>query len=99
MHAPARARRHVFALACSLAALAAALPAAAHGPTRQKVTETISIDATPDAVWSRIKDFDALSKWHPAGGGQPGHQRQQRRLGAQPGVEGRRQAGRIARRL
>jgi carbon monoxide dehydrogenase subunit G len=65
MHAPVRTRRRALALACGLAALTA-LPAAAHGPTRQKVTETITIDATPDAVWARIKDFDALAKWHPA---------------------------------
>ena len=38
----------------------------AHGPTRQKVVEKITIDASPDAVWAQIKDFDALAKWHPA---------------------------------
>lgn len=41
-------------------------PAAAHGPTRQKATEKISIDAPADAVWAQIKDFSALAKWHPA---------------------------------
>eukprot|EP01036_Dinobryon_divergens_P009350 gene9350-12506_t len=41
-------------------------PALAHGPTRQKVTEKISIDAPADAVWARIKNFDALKDWHPA---------------------------------
>ena len=40
--------------------------ALAHGPTRQKVVEKISIDAPADAVWAQIKDFDALAKWHPA---------------------------------
>lgn len=44
----------------------AALPAAAHGPTRQKVTEKVTIDATPAAVWARIKNFDSLKDWHPA---------------------------------
>ena len=52
------------ALATGLSA--AALPAAAHGPTRQKVTEKITIDAAPAAVWARIKNFDSLKDWHPA---------------------------------
>jgi carbon monoxide dehydrogenase subunit G len=37
----------------------------AHGPTRQKAVEKITIDAPADAVWAQIKDFDALAKWHP----------------------------------
>lgn len=44
----------------------APLPAAAHGPTRQKVVETVQIDAPADAVWARIRNFDALKDWHPA---------------------------------
>ena len=47
-----------------LAGLAA--PAFAHGPTRQKVIEKISIDAPAAAVWARIRNFDALKDWHPA---------------------------------
>ena len=42
------------------------LHAAAHGPTRQKVTEKITINAPPAAVWARIRNFDALKDWHPA---------------------------------
>lgn len=38
----------------------------AHGPTRQKVTESITINASPQKVWDTIKDFDGLAKWHPA---------------------------------
>ncbi len=38
----------------------------AHGPTRQKVTETITINAAPEAVWAVVKDFDKLQAWHPA---------------------------------
>lgn len=38
----------------------------AHGPTRQKVTEKIAINASADAVWARIRNFDALKDWHPA---------------------------------
>lgn len=40
--------------------------AQAHGPTRQKVVETITIDAGADVVWARIRNFDALKDWHPA---------------------------------
>lgn len=40
--------------------------ALAHGPTRQKVTETVSIDAPADKVWGLVKNFDALASWHPA---------------------------------
>jgi carbon monoxide dehydrogenase subunit G len=55
------------ALAASILVPAlAALPAAAHGPTRQKVVEKIAIDAPADKVWTIVKDFDALAKWHPA---------------------------------
>ena len=38
----------------------------AHGPTRQKAIEKITINAPPAAVWARIKNFDALKDWHPA---------------------------------
>lgn len=40
-------------------------PAQAHGPSRQKVIETITIQAPADAVWQRIKAFNDMS-WHPA---------------------------------
>ena len=63
MTAPMRHRRAAIALVAG--SLLATL-AQAHGPTRQKVTETITIEASADAVWARIKDFDALAKWHPA---------------------------------
>lgn len=51
------------------AALAAALlftplVADAHGPSRQKVMETIEISAPPEAVWARIGEFDDMS-WLP----------------------------------
>ncbi len=55
--------RRLAALALLSFATHAAL---AHGPTRQKVVEKIAIDAPPEAVWTVIKDFDALAKWHPA---------------------------------
>lgn len=39
--------------------------AAAHGPTPQKVEESIVIAAPPDVVWAAVKDFDGLAKWNP----------------------------------
>lgn len=36
----------------------------AHGPSRQKVSESIVINATPDAVWAKIKNFHDAS-WMP----------------------------------
>jgi len=39
--------------------------ASAHGPTRQKVTETVEINAPADKVWAVIGNFQDMS-WHPA---------------------------------
>ncbi len=36
----------------------------AHGPSRQKVTESIDIDAKPEVVWEHIKDFGNFN-WVP----------------------------------
>jgi Polyketide cyclase / dehydrase and lipid transport len=49
-----------------VACVALALPQAAwaHGPSRQKVTETIEIDASPAKVWATIADFHDMS-WLP----------------------------------
>ncbi len=58
-------RRALAVLAASLL-LAASASSLAHGPTRQKVTEKITIEAPPDAVWAAIKNFNALKDWHPA---------------------------------
>jgi carbon monoxide dehydrogenase subunit G len=53
--------------ALALALLAGVVaPALAHGPTRQKVIEKITIDAPAAAVWARIRNFNALKDWHPA---------------------------------
>lgn len=38
----------------------------AHGPSRQKVTQTIEINAPAAKVWGLIADFCAISQWHPA---------------------------------
>lgn len=49
----------------ALALAFASAPAAAHGPTPQKVEETISIDAPPQAVWDAVQNFDGLASWNP----------------------------------
>jgi hypothetical protein len=54
--------------AAALALVALALVpslALAHGPTRQKVTETLEINAPADKVWATIGNFQDMS-WHPA---------------------------------
>lgn len=38
----------------------------AHGPSRLKVEETITINAAPEKVWELVGDFSGLHKWHPA---------------------------------
>ncbi|WP_374545437.1 SRPBCC family protein [Rhodoblastus sp.] len=53
-----------FALAAALVAFVAA-PAWAHGPTRQKIVETIEIDKPVDQVWAIVGNFDSIAKWHP----------------------------------
>lgn len=40
-----------------------AAQALAHGPTRQKVEESIVINAPPAKVWSVVGDFNGLPKW------------------------------------
>ncbi|MEM7238482.1 MAG: SRPBCC family protein, partial [Pseudomonadota bacterium] len=52
-------------LGLALMALAIPLTASAHGPTRQKITETVEIAAPPEKVWSVIGNFQDMS-WHPA---------------------------------
>ncbi len=61
-------RRTIMTTACAavLPALVGSPAAWAHGPTRQKVVETITIAAPAAAVWAKIKNFEALKDWHPA---------------------------------
>jgi uncharacterized protein YndB with AHSA1/START domain len=57
----------MFRALAALALLAGlAAPGSAHGPTRQKVTEQVTIDAAPAVVWAALKNFDTLKDWHPA---------------------------------
>lgn len=51
-------------LAIALAATITGAPADAHGPSRQKVTETVEVAAPPEEVWARIGRFGDMS-WHP----------------------------------
>lgn len=37
----------------------------AHGPTREKYSESIEINASPDAVWALVGDFAHPEKWMP----------------------------------
>lgn|SRR5690606_5108303 len=53
------------ALLLVLMPVALAGPASAHGPTRQKISETVEIDAPADKVWAVIGNFQDMS-WHPA---------------------------------
>ena len=51
----------------ALIALAAfSLSAAAHGPSPQKVEQSITIKAPPAKVWAMVKDFGNMQAWHPA---------------------------------
>lgn len=49
----------------SLLLLAVSQLAFAHGPTRQKVTETIEINASAESVWAVIGDFGTADQWLP----------------------------------
>ena len=57
--------RLLFAALALVACGLAAPPADAHGPTRQKVTVTTTVAASPDEVWAAIGNFQDMS-WHPA---------------------------------
>lgn len=48
-----------------VAATGIALAADAHGPTRQKVEESIVINAPAAKVWAVVGDFNGLDKWVP----------------------------------
>ncbi|MEL6060635.1 MULTISPECIES: SRPBCC family protein [unclassified Methylobacterium] len=39
--------------------------ALAHGPTPQKVVQTVTIKAKPDAVWKIVGEFGGIAAWHP----------------------------------
>lgn len=72
-HCVRRANSFPMALVIALMALFCST-AQAHGPTRQKAIERITINAPPGAVWAKIKNFDALQGWHPAVAASPADQ-------------------------
>jgi hypothetical protein len=39
--------------------------AVAHGPTPQKVDESVTIEASADKVWHVVSEFDDIANWHP----------------------------------
>ncbi|MFV0367966.1 MAG: SRPBCC family protein [Hyphomicrobiaceae bacterium] len=49
----------------SLVILGLAAAAQAHGPTPQRVDETITIAASPEEVWKYVGDFSRIAEWHP----------------------------------
>ena len=53
-------------LVTSVSLLLLAFAAQAHGPTPQKVDESIDIAAPPEKVWGLIKDFGNIADWNPA---------------------------------
>jgi carbon monoxide dehydrogenase subunit G len=64
---PARRKSALVAIVTVGAIVALLANAAlAHGPTRQKTIERITINAPAPVVWAKIKNFDALKDWHPA---------------------------------
>jgi mxaD protein len=37
----------------------------AHGPTPQKAKESVIINASVEALWNEVRQFDAIANWHP----------------------------------
>lgn len=72
-------KRSLIAAALMMASL---VPAWSHGPTPQKVEESIMIAAPPEAVWKVLGSFGGMADWHPlvksvaaTGGDAPGAER------------------------
>ena len=53
-------------LLIAILAIVASSLALAHGPSRLKVTQSITVNAPPAKVWATIRDFNGLPAWHPA---------------------------------
>ncbi|MDY8109027.1 SRPBCC family protein [Fulvimarina sp. 2208YS6-2-32] len=54
--------RHLLSIAAAFVIVPSL--AFAHGPTRQKTSESIEINAAPDKVWAVLGEFSDMS-WHP----------------------------------
>lgn len=55
-------RKYLVALAASLVLVAGM--AEAHGPSRQKTSQSVKLDATPEEVWAAVGSFSDMS-WFP----------------------------------
>ncbi|MFK7859628.1 MAG: SRPBCC family protein [Granulosicoccus sp.] len=60
-----RKNHWIHAFGAGLLLLITAQLAFAHGPTRQKVSESIEINASAEDVWAVIGDFGAADQWLP----------------------------------
>ncbi|ABI61241.1 SRPBCC family protein [Granulibacter bethesdensis] len=56
-------KRRLFMGAILGVSLISPLTAHAHGPTPQKVDESVTVSAPPDKVWAIVKDFGGVGKW------------------------------------
>lgn len=54
--------RQLLCIACFMPMVAVA----ANAPSQQKVIREVVIKAEPSKVWSMVKDFGSIHKWHPA---------------------------------
>ncbi|MDP4002096.1 SRPBCC family protein [Methylobacterium sp. NEAU K] len=52
-------------LPISLSLICLATVALAHGPTPQKIDQSITIPAPPEAVWKVAGEFGGIARWHP----------------------------------
>lgn len=57
--------RATLRFACPALFALTATAALAHGPTPQKIDQSVSIKAKPDAVWKVVGDFGGIKNWHP----------------------------------
>jgi mxaD protein len=57
--------KNILLTLAALAVTAAGAAALADAPKTLKVVKTATLQAPVDKVWSAIKDFDSLNKWHP----------------------------------
>jgi hypothetical protein len=61
--------RKTWLVALLFSAPALLAPAAAFAEAKRatlKVSESVTVNAAPDAAWNVVKDWDGLHKWHPA---------------------------------
>lgn len=58
--------KHLSIVAAFLPLAVPSMVQAANAPTQQKVIREVVVKASPAKAWSAIKDFGAISKWHPS---------------------------------